>query len=118
MLIALMFLPCVDIKAEDQPKLTKSGGVFHNQYGHTETYYNLPMNGVVKTMRNMGFSEEDYPYNVREDGAKCLGNLVIVAADLSVYPRGSIVNTSFGLAIVCDTGTKVKGRHLDLALDF
>ena len=33
-----------------------------------------------------------------------LGNYIMVAANLSRHPRGSIVKTSLGLAIVCDTG--------------
>lgn len=83
--------------------LTAFGGVhyFGNQ---KETYYNLEMSGVVKIMRDAGFSEEDYPYWVRDDGVKMLGDYVMIAADLGVHPRGSIVNTSLGLALVCDTG--------------
>lgn len=70
-----------------------------------ETYYNLPMNGVINIMRSLGYDEENYPYGVREDGVKTLGGYIMVAADLGVHPRGSLVETSLGTAIVCDTGT-------------
>ena len=33
-----------------------------------------------------------------------LGSYVMVAANLSVHPRGSLVPTSLGTGIVCDTG--------------
>lgn len=87
----------------DGPVLTKSKGVVEGPSGK-ETYYNLNMNGVVKIMRNAGFSEEEYPYWVREDGVKMLGNYVMVAANLEIRPRGSIIPSSLGDAIVCDTG--------------
>lgn len=81
--------------------LTKSAGVVTGPAGR-ETYYNLPMNGVVRIMRNAGNND---PYWVRSDGVKMLGNYVMVAANHSIRPRGSIYETSLGLAIVCDTGS-------------
>ena len=33
------------------------------------------------------------------------GNYVMVAANLNLRPRGSLVQTSLGMGIVCDTGT-------------
>ena len=82
-----------------------------------ETYYNLDMSGVVRIMRNMGYSEEEYPYWVRSDGAKMLGNYVMVAANLNLRPRGSIVLCSLGEAIVADTGGFAEGNptQLDIA---
>ena len=67
-----------------------------------ETYYNLPMDNVVENMRNKGYAEIDYPYYVREDGVKMLGDFIIVAADLDKYPRGTVVQTSLGQGLVCD----------------
>ena len=84
-------------------KLSKSRGTIQGPSGK-ETYYNLNMNGVVSIMRKMGFSESEYPYNVRADGVKCLGPYVMVAAHLGKRPRGSKVQTSLGTGIVCDTG--------------
>lgn len=59
------------------------------------------MEGVVLIMRGMGNND---PYWVREDGVKMLGDYVMVAAHLGLHPRGSIVDSSLGKAIVCDTG--------------
>lgn len=84
-------------------KLTRSRGSIQGPSGK-ETYYNLNMTGVVSIMRRMGFSESEYPYNVRADGVKCLGPYVMVAAHLGKRPRGSKVQTSLGTGIVCDTG--------------
>lgn len=84
-------------------KLSKSRGTIQGPSGK-ETYYNLNMSGVVSIMRRMGFSESEYPYNVRADGVKCLGPYVMVAAHLGKRPRGSKVQTSLGTGIVCDTG--------------
>lgn len=84
-------------------KLSRSRGSIQGPSGK-ETYYNLNMSGVVSIMRRMGFSESEYPYNVRTDGVKCLGPYVMVAAHLGNRPRGSKVQTSLGTGIVCDTG--------------
>ena len=63
--------------------LTKSAGVYNGPSGK-ETYYNLNMSGVVSIMRSMGYSEEEYPYWVREDGCKMLGDYIMVAANFSI----------------------------------
>lgn len=84
----------------DGPVLTAFAGTVTGPSGR-ETYYNLDMSGVISVMRSLGYTDE---YWVRDDGVKMLGNYVIVAANLSVHPRGSIVPTSLGLGIVCDTG--------------
>lgn len=96
--------------------LTPSGGVNYGPQGK-ETYYNLDMSGVVSIMRGMGFDEENYPYNVRADGCKCLGPYIMVAANLSVFPRGSFIECSLGTALVCDTGGFAAGNpyQLDIA---
>ena len=80
--------------------LTASAGVNQGPSGK-ETYYNLNMSGVVDIMRNMGNNDE---YWVRDDGVKMLGDYVMVAANLDEHPRGSLVESSLGTAIVCDTG--------------
>ena len=79
-----------------------------------ETYYNLPMNGVIRIMRNMGYSEEEYPYWVREDGVKMFGDYIMVAADLNIRPKGTILECSLGTAIVVDTGDFAKTNHTQL----
>ena len=81
--------------------LTPYLGVVQGPSGK-ETYYNLDMSGVISIMRSMGNND---PYWVRSDGCKMLGNYIMVAADLSIRPRGSLIQTSLGTGIVCDTGT-------------
>lgn len=97
--------------------LTQFSGVFYGPSGK-ETYYNLNMAGVVSIMRNRGYDEETYPYWVRDDGVKMLGSYVMVAANLDIRPRGSLIETSLGTAIVCDTGGFAAGNptQLDIAV--
>lgn len=93
--------------------LTPSAGVNYGPSGK-ETYYNLNMSGVISIMRGMGYTGE---YWVRNDGCKMLGDYIMVAANLSVHPRGSLVETSLGTGIVCDTGGFAAGNpnQLDIA---
>jgi 5'-3' exonuclease len=97
-------------------KLSRSRGTVTGPNGK-ETYYNLNMSGVVNTMRRMGNYDA---YWVRSDGCKMLGNYVMIAANLSKHPRGSIVKTSVGLAIVCDTGGFAKNNpnQVDIATNW
>lgn len=85
-----------------------------------ETYYNLPMDGVVQIMRNMGYDEANWPYWVRDDGCKMLGNYIMCAANLDIRPRGSFVESSLGTCIVCDTGGFAYGNayQLDIATNW
>ena len=85
-----------------------------------ETYYNLPMGGVIEIMRNMGFSEEEWPYWEREDGCKMLGDYIMCAANLDMHPRGSLVESSLGTCIVCDTGefALYNESQLDIAVNW
>lgn len=98
----------------DGSKLNPSNGSIIGPSGK-ETYYNLNMNGVVSIMRGMGNNDE---YWVREDGVKMLGDYVMVAASLDIRPRGSLVNTSLGMGIVCDTGGFAYGNptQIDIAV--
>nr|WP_291233710.1 hypothetical protein [Frisingicoccus sp.] len=82
-------------------RLTAGSGVNYGPSGK-ETYYNLDMTGVIYMMRCLGNTDE---YWVRSDGCKMLGNYIMIAANLSVHPRGSLVQTSLGMGIVCDTGS-------------
>lgn len=83
--------------------LSPSAGAINGPSGR-ETYYNLNMSGVISIMRGMGFSEKEYPYAVRSDGVKTLGGYVMVAANLSIRPKGTLIETSLGTGIVVDTG--------------
>lgn len=108
-----------DAPLPEKPHLTKSGGVFMGPSGK-ETYYNLPMGNVINSMRDLGYDVETYPYWIRPDGAKMLGEYVICAADYGTRPKGTILETSLGYAIVCDTGSFAKSNktQIDLAVDW
>lgn len=93
--------------------LTPSGGV-NNYNGQLETYYNLPMEGVIQQARNFGIEGE---YWIRDDGVKMYGDYVIVAANRDVHPIGSLVETSLGTGISLDTGAFAAGNptQVDIA---
>ena len=99
---ALASNPTVNTSWDKSGHLTTFSGVYYGPSGK-ETYYNLDMGGVISIMRNMGFAEDAYPYWVREDGCKMLGDYIMVACNLDLRPRGSLVETSLGTGIVCDT---------------
>lgn len=81
-----------------------------------ETGYNLPMDGVVYLMRQAGYTEEEWPYWIREDGMRMFGDYVMVGAYLPLRPKGTILPTSRGMGIVVDTGYFAYGQYqLDLA---
>ena len=67
-------------------------------------------------MRDMDYSVEDYPFWVREDGAKMLGEYVMCAANLNIRPKGTIVETSLGMEIVVDTGNFATSNETQLDL--
>ena len=78
-----------------------------------ETFYDLDMSKVI---RFCGTS-----YHVREDGVKVdQDGYVLVAADLSRYPRCSIVETSLGQGKVYDTGSFALSNpeQFDIATDW
>ena len=99
--------------------LTKSKGVVNGPSGK-ESYYNLNMTSVINAMRRLGYSETEYPYWIREDGVKMLGGYVIVAANYEIRPRGTIIESSLGYAIVCDTGSFAKRNptQIDIAVNW
>ena len=82
-----------------------------------ETWYNLDMSGVRYLMNHLGYTYEDYPYWVREDGAKMFGDYIMVAADLSIWPKGTILECSLGMAMVVDTGD-LEPYQLDIAVNW
>ena len=90
----------------------KAGKISFN--GHTETWYNLRMNRVVERAdAYYGLSEV---YAIREDGVKTYNGFVICATDWSVYPFGSIVETSLGTGIVLDHIGNIADRNtVDIA---
>ena len=81
--------------------------------GHKETWYNLRMNKVVERADSIyGLSNV---YAVREDGVKTYNGFVIVAADWTIHPFGSVVETSRGLGIVLDHHTAGDKELIDIA---
>lgn len=81
--------------------LTPTSGI-NNFNGHTESYYNLPMEKVIEQARNFGI-EGEYWVNP-ENGVKMYGDYVMCACNYDIYPIGSLVETSFGTGISLDTG--------------
>lgn len=84
-----------------------------------ETYYDLPMSGVMA----IAARECHVPayYEVREDGVKVdAEGYVLVAADLNRYPRCTVVETSLGMGRVYDTGSFAitNPEQFDLATDW
>ena len=98
----------------DGPVLDSTIGTVDGPSGK-ETYYNLPMSKVVSNMHDMGYEGE---YWVRDDGVKCFGSYILVAANLNIHPRGSIVRTSLGYGIVADSGdfAEINPYQLDIAV--
>ena len=108
--------PLTASRGRNRYTVTRADGVVIERQ---ETFYDLPMSGVMAiAARECGV--ENY-YEVREDGVKVdAEGYVLVAADLSRYPRCSIVETSLGLGRVYDTGTFVESNpeQFDLATDW
>ena len=96
--------------------LTKRKGIVNGPSGK-ESWYNKPMDGVINIMEDKGFFEE---YWIREDGVKMYGNYIMCAANLEIRPRGTILETSLGLAMVCDTGTFIYDDpyQIDIAVNW
>lgn len=96
--------------------LNPTDGINYGPSGK-ETYYNLDMSYLVEYMHSLGYAGD---YSEREDGAKMLGDKVMVAANLNIHPRGSIVETSLGTGIVADTGTFAMWHpyQLDVAVNW
>lgn len=105
---AIIVSPAMDIYEDisDPPNiamaehLTKSGGVFYGPSGK-ETWYNLDMSKCLGIMAGYGYNY-NYNYWIRDDGVKMYGYYVMVAANTFVYPKGTILDTSMGKAIVVD----------------
>lgn len=95
--------------------LSQSAGAIQGPSGK-ETYYNLPMDGVVSNAHRDGITGD---YWVRNDGAKMLGSYILAACDVtgSVHNRYDIVETSLGQAICADTGGFAAGNpyQIDIA---
>ena len=101
----------------DGPVLNRVIGTVEGPSGK-ETYYNLNMTWIIEYMHEQGYEGEFW---VRDDGVKMLGDYVdyvMCAACFDVHPLGSLVETSLGTAIVCDTGTFIYDNpyQIDIAV--
>lgn len=97
------------------PVLSASKGSVLGPSGK-ETYYNLNMDSIINIMS--AFTSGNYW--IRDDGVKMLGDYVMVAADYNIRPRGTILETSLGTGIVCDTGGFASSNptQLDIAVSW
>ena len=102
--------------AWDGPVLSAWAGVVDGPSGR-ETYYNIDMTVVVELLRSNGYEEE---YWVREDGCKMYGDYIMCAANYDLHPFGSLVESSLGTCIVCDTGgfAEADPTQLDIATNW
>ena len=97
--------------------LTRSGGVNYFN-GLKETYYNLPMQGVIRLLNSIGIYGN---YWVREDGVKMYGDYVMVAADTYRFPKGTVLQTSLGMAMIvdhCEAAASYPGVWIDVAVEW
>ena len=79
--------------------------------GHTETWYDLPMENVIQRSQDAGIPCD---YWVRDDGVKMFGQWVIVAAHPS-KTRYTRVQTSLGEGIILDTHETNDKELIDIA---
>ena len=100
----------------DGPVLSALAGVVQGPSGR-ESYYNMDMTVVIELLRREGYQEE---YWVREDGCKMFGDYIMCAANYGVHPFGSLVESSLGTCIVCDTGgfAEADPTQLDIATNW
>ena len=82
--------------------------------GHTETWYDLPMENVIQRSQAAGIPCE---YWIRDDGVKMFGQWVIVAAHPS-KTRYTMVQTSLGEGIILDTHEMNDTELIDIATDW
>lgn len=103
--------PLTVSKGRNRYTFTKDDGTVVERQ---ETYYDLNMSNV------MAFCGQS-SYSVREDGVKIdPEGYILVAANLSRYPRCSVVQTSLGLGKVYDTGgfAVTNPEQFDIATDW
>ena len=94
--------------------LTAQKGVNYGPQGK-ETYYNLPMNKVISYMEDLGYYHD---YWVRDDGVKMYGNYIMIAANTKIYRKGTLLQTSLGLGMVCDhcVASETNTNQIDIAV--
>ena len=96
------------------PVLTARAGTVMGPSGK-ETYYNLPMQGVINIMRRNGYDAERFPYWVTDDGVRMLGDYIMLAGRAGQFERGTIVRCSLGDGMICDYGY-IEWNGVDVAV--
>lgn len=96
--------------------LTATAGTVIGPSGK-ETYYNMDMTKIVSNLSAKGYPGS---YWIRDDGCKMFGDYILCAADYSLHPYGSLVQSSLGTCIVADTGafSSSSATHLDIATNW
>lgn len=87
--------------------------------GQKETYYNLRMTGVIRLLDDMGIPHGEYW--VRDDGAKMLGDYIMLATDTNRIPKGTIWETSLGTGMIvdhCSGSESYPGVWIDVAVNW
>lgn len=109
----------VEEPVEEIPKaavLNRRDGVNYFN-GQKETYYNLKMGGVIRLLDEMGI--EHGKYWTRDDGAKMLGDYIMLATDTKRWPKGTVLETSLGTGLVvdhCSGSESYSGLWIDVAV--
>ena len=87
-----------------------------NLSDYVKSYAQSISTGVLNAYHGTtnGPSGKEYPYWIRNDGVKMFGPYVMVAANLDIRPKGTIIECSKGTAIVVDTGDFAKTNRMQL----
>ena len=107
---------------EKTKKLTKSAWTIEWPSG-TETWYDLPMKKVIKYMRDLWYTEDKwYNFWIRGDWVKMFGKYVMVAANVDIRPKWTIIKTSLWEWMVCDKCDRAhipgQKKLVDIAVDW
>ena len=110
-------IPTEDIETPYSVLNKRMGVNYFN--GQKETYYNLRMTGVIRLLDDMGIPHGEYW--VRDDGAKMLGDYIMLATDTNRIPKGTIWETSLGTGMIvdhCSGSESYPGVWIDVAVNW
>ena len=110
-------IPTEDIETPYSVLNKRMGVNYFN--GQKETYYNLRMTGVIRLLDDMGIPHGEYW--VRDDGAKMLGEYIMLATDTNRIPKGTIWETSLGTGMIvdhCSGSESYPGVWIDVAVNW
>ena len=110
-------IPTEDIEAPYSVLNKRMGVNYFN--GQKETYYNLRMTGVIRLLDDMGIPHGEYW--IRDDGAKMLGEYIMLATDTNRIPKGTIWETSLGTGMIvdhCSGSESYPGVWIDVAVNW